>query len=150
MEEKSSESPSPSGLIPLWVGVGGGGGVAPAGPGMPWFMALSSASPSEWNNSGVQDSWGWGRLGQGSQHRAGRRAEPGPALAHLLMRLINTCRTQGGHREHGRTPTQAQASSTAFPSSTGPQDLNTIYANTSPSMNSCHLWISHFVKADLS
>ena len=36
-------------------------------------------------------------------------------------------------------------SSTAFPSSTGPQDLNTIYANTSPSMNSCHLWIKHLI-----
>lgn len=36
-------------------------------------------------------------------------------------------------------------SSTAFPSSTGPQDLNTIYANTSPSRNSCHLWIKHLI-----
>ena len=44
----------------------------------------------------------------GGQHRAGHRAEPGPVLASLLMRLINTCRTHGGHRVHGRTPTQAQ------------------------------------------
>lgn len=38
-------------------------GPFPAGPGMPWCVALSSASPSEWKSSGIQDSWGLGEAG---------------------------------------------------------------------------------------
>jgi hypothetical protein len=73
MEEESSESPAPLGLIPS----GDGGGIGMGWLGlkgedaygsfsswalMPWCMIFSLATLNRWNSSGVQKSW----LGEGA------------------------------------------------------------------------------------